>query len=266
MEYFCFEGDELWTKSDEALIELGKREIRLLGLIDPDDVVDGAVVRMPKAYPVYDETYAQALSELRTFFDGIENLQLVGRNGMHKYNNQDHSMLTAMLAVENIMGARFDLWSVNVDESYHEELSSEEYQQIKDLAALQQTQPMVPSAVSENRSLDEAVIQAFARLDKPALAGATGVVCSFYVMLGTLFLILREGETIGPHAALLGQYFFGYSVTLVGVLVGGLYGFFWGFLIGWLIAYLRNAFLAFYLFYIRRRADADAFRNFLSRI
>lgn len=266
LEYFCFEGDELWIQPDEALIELGKREMRSLDLINPDDVVDGAVVRMPKAYPVYDDTYAQALSELRVFIDGIENLQLVGRNGMHKYNNQDHSMLTAMLAVENIMGARFDLWSVNVDESYHEELSTEEDMRIKDFAALKQTQPLVPTAVPENRFLDDVLIQAFARTDKLALAGAIGIVCALYVMLGTFFLVFKGGETIGPHAALLGQYFSGYSVTHTGALVGGLYGFIWGFLLGWLIAYLRNAFLGFYLFYIKRRAEAHALRNFLNYI
>lgn len=175
-------------------------------------------------------------------------------------------MLTAMLAVENIMGARFDLWSVNVDESYHEELTSEEDMRIKDFAALNQTQPLVPNAVPETRLLEDALLRAFARLDKLALAGATGIVCALYVMLGTLFLVFMGGETVGPHAALLGQYFFGYSVTHTGALIGGLYGLFWGFLLGWLIAYFRNALLGFYLFYIKRRADADAFRNFLNSI
>src|SRR6185503_8396889 len=99
LEYFCFEGDGLWTMSDADLIELGRKELGILGLANPADVEDGSVVRMPKAYPVYDGTYAEALRVVREFLAEVPNLQLVGRNGMHKYNNQDHSMLTAMLAV-----------------------------------------------------------------------------------------------------------------------------------------------------------------------
>ncbi len=105
LEYFCFEGDSLWTMSDEDLIKLGTKELGMLELVDPNDVEDGAVVRMPKAYPVYDSKYADALIIIRKFLDGLNNLHLVGRNGMHKYNNQDHSMLTAILTVKNIMGA-----------------------------------------------------------------------------------------------------------------------------------------------------------------
>jgi len=115
LEYFCFEGDELWNMPDEKLIELGKREIEMLDLIRASDIEDGCVVRMPKAYPVYDSKYMENLKIIRHFLSRIDNLQLVGRNGMHRYNNQDHSMLTAMLAVENIYGARHDLWGVNVE-------------------------------------------------------------------------------------------------------------------------------------------------------
>jgi protoporphyrinogen oxidase len=109
LEYFCFEGDGLWTLSDDGLIELAKRELEMLGLARRADIEDGAVVRMPKVYPVYDAGYAKALETIRDFLDGIANLQLVGRNGMHKYNNRDHSILTAMLAVKNILVARHDL-------------------------------------------------------------------------------------------------------------------------------------------------------------
>ncbi|MBV8819256.1 MAG: NAD(P)/FAD-dependent oxidoreductase, partial [Acidobacteriaceae bacterium] len=104
LEYFCFEGDGLWTSSDADLIELAKRELEHLGLAQQIDVVDGAVVRMPKAYPVYDSCYQQGLAAVREFLAMVPNLQLVGRNGMHRYNNQDHSMLTAMLAARNILG------------------------------------------------------------------------------------------------------------------------------------------------------------------
>ena len=122
LEYFCFEGDGLWTMPDGELIELGKQELRKLGLARPDDVVDGTVVRMPKAYPVYDAGYSAHLDVVRGFLATITNLQVVGRNGMHRYNNQDHSMLTAMLAVKNILGANHDLWAVNDDKEYHEEV------------------------------------------------------------------------------------------------------------------------------------------------
>jgi protoporphyrinogen oxidase len=115
LEYFCFEGDNLWEMSDQDLVDLGKKELMALGFIEGSDVENGAVVRMPKAYPVYDSEYKAALRTVREFVSGIENLQLVGRNGMHRYNNQDHSMLTAMLAAENILGANHDVWDVNTD-------------------------------------------------------------------------------------------------------------------------------------------------------
>ena len=121
LEYFCYEGDELWNMPDRDLIELGKKEIGKLQLLKSTDVEDGSVVRMPKAYPSYDSKYREMLDIICSFLSGINNLQLVGRNGMHRYNNQDHSMLTAMLAVENIEGARHDLWKVNEEQEYHEE-------------------------------------------------------------------------------------------------------------------------------------------------
>mgnify|MGYP002780482558 CR=1 FL=1 len=121
MEYFCFEGDALWSASDAELIALAGRELAELGLAHGARVLDGAVVRMPKAYPIYDAAYRGHLQVIRSFLDPLTNLHTVGRNGMHKYNNQDHSMLTAMLAVENMLGAAHDLWAVNTDFEYHEE-------------------------------------------------------------------------------------------------------------------------------------------------
>jgi protoporphyrinogen oxidase len=145
LEYFCFEGDRLWTMSDAELIELGKREIEKVCLVKSSEVEDGVVVRVPKAYPVYDHTYKDALARIRNFLSGLENLQLVGRNGMHKYNNQDHSMLTAMLAVKNILGANYDLWAVNTEEEHLETFGGEtEAQQHRLLAS---TQPFVPERV-----------------------------------------------------------------------------------------------------------------------
>jgi protoporphyrinogen oxidase len=144
LEYFCFEGDGLWTMSDEDLIALGTKELAALGLVDPNDVEDGAVVRMPKAYPVYDGVYVEAVNTIRDYLMGMPNLYLVGRNGMHKYNNQDHSMLTAMLSVKNILGARYDVWGVNVDNEYHEEITEQEE---KELSLLGSTQPLIPKRI-----------------------------------------------------------------------------------------------------------------------
>ena len=144
LEYFCFEGDGLWTMGDHDLIELAKKELDLLGLVSPSDIEDGSVVRMPKAYPVYGATYADALIVVRQFLERVPNLQLVGRNGMHKYNNQDHSMLTAMLAVKNILGANYDLWQVNAEQEYHEEVTDRDKTNADEFAMLTATQPRVP--------------------------------------------------------------------------------------------------------------------------
>jgi protoporphyrinogen oxidase len=121
LEYFCFEGDGLWTSPDADLIALAAKELEALGLAPAAEVVDGAVIRMPKAYPIYDSQYRACLDRVREWIDPIPNLHTVGRNGMHKYNNQDHSMLTAMMAVWNMQGAAHDIWSVNTDFEYHEE-------------------------------------------------------------------------------------------------------------------------------------------------
>jgi len=121
MEYFVFEGDDLWTSSDDELVALGTKELAAIGLVDASDIEAGYVVRMPKAYPVYDDGYRENVDVLRRWFEAnAPNVHPVGRNGMHKYNNQDHSMYTAMLTVENIHGAHHDIWSVNVEEEYHE--------------------------------------------------------------------------------------------------------------------------------------------------
>jgi protoporphyrinogen oxidase len=148
LEYFCFEGDGLWTTPDADLVELGRRELAAIGLIDPSTVIDGAVVRMPKAYPVYDEGYESALKVVREYLDGFGNLQVAGRNGMHKYNNQDHSMVTAMLAAQNVLGARHDVWAVNAEDEYHEEVDLGGGTASDEVRMLQQTQPDVPSVVN----------------------------------------------------------------------------------------------------------------------
>ncbi|HLF26098.1 MAG TPA: NAD(P)/FAD-dependent oxidoreductase [Anaerolineae bacterium] len=122
LEYFCTVGDELWQKSDAELIRLGAAELEHIQLVKAEEVEDGVVIRQPQAYPVYTGEYQAYLERIRRFLEAIPNLQTVGRNGLHMYNNQDHSMLTAMLAVRNLLGERHDVWSVNVERSYHEEV------------------------------------------------------------------------------------------------------------------------------------------------
>ena len=124
MEYFCQEHDGLWSMSDEDLRELAATELEELGLATKASVVDAAIIRQPKAYPVYNEYYKDALDVLEEWIDGLENFQTVGRNGLHRYNNQDHSMLTAIYAARNMYGANYDLWNVNVERSYHEEFET----------------------------------------------------------------------------------------------------------------------------------------------
>jgi protoporphyrinogen oxidase len=127
MEYFCFEGDGLWDSSDAELISLASRELAQIGLAESGDVLDGCVVRQRKAYPVYDDRYAQNVAVIRQEIEQhYPGLHLVGRNGMHKYNNQDHAMMTAMLTVENIVAGErlYDIWQVNQDAEYHEQASA----------------------------------------------------------------------------------------------------------------------------------------------
>ena len=133
LEYFCFEGDGLWSMADDDLVELAKREMQALGLVDPAQVIGGAVVRQEKAYPVYDETYAANVAAMRTDLEArFPTLHMVGRNGMHRYNNQDHAMMTAMLTVENIKAESriYDIWCVNEDAEYHEAGDEGEQQQL----------------------------------------------------------------------------------------------------------------------------------------
>jgi protoporphyrinogen oxidase len=124
LEYFCFEGDGLWTMSDPELIELAKKELGQLGMCNASEVFDGVVVRQQKAYPVYDDSYQANVAVVRDYLtSSLANLHLAGRNGMHKYNNQDHSMMTALLVARNIAtGSRQDPWKVNADAVYHEDI------------------------------------------------------------------------------------------------------------------------------------------------
>jgi protoporphyrinogen oxidase len=137
VEYFANEGDSLWTRNDEQLKKLAVEELVRIGIIEESALLDSVVLRMPKAYPAYFGTYSR-FGEIRTFLDSFENLFLTGRNGMHRYNNQDHSMLTAMVAVDNIIAGCADkanIWELNTEMEYHEERSSTEKEQAAATAA-----------------------------------------------------------------------------------------------------------------------------------
>jgi protoporphyrinogen oxidase len=141
LEYFCFAGDELWTMEDDDLVALATRELDQLGLAPAAKVERGYPVRVPKAYPMYDADYAERVAQIRAFLEGFSNLQQVGRNGLHRYNNSDHSMLTAMRAVENLVeGKSHDIWAVNAESVYHEEDVEDEqpYREAPDTPAMAQ--------------------------------------------------------------------------------------------------------------------------------
>ncbi len=123
LEYFCNKGDDLWSKSDSQFLDFAIDEAGKIGIVTRQDVIDGVVLRMEKTYPAYFGSYDR-FNEIREFTDSYQNLFLIGRNGMHRYNNMDHSMLTAMAAVDNIINnttSKDNLWAVNAEEDYHEE-------------------------------------------------------------------------------------------------------------------------------------------------
>ncbi|HEX2681159.1 MAG TPA: FAD-dependent oxidoreductase, partial [Candidatus Dormibacteraeota bacterium] len=145
LEYFCFEGDGLWTMRDDELVELAKKELAQLGMCSSDEVFDGVVVRQQKAYPVYDDSYQARVAVVRDYLEtALPNLHLAGRNGMHKYNNQDHSMMTALLVARKIAaGSALDPWKVNADAVYHEDIRADE----KDATGRQVPERLTPAKV-----------------------------------------------------------------------------------------------------------------------
>jgi len=245
MEYFCNEGDRIWTMSDEELIDLAAGELSEVGLAKTHDVIDGVVVRQPKAYPIYDDEYEGQMTVIRNSLKTIENLQTIGRNGMHRYNNMDHSMQTGILAVENIMGAEHNLWEVNEEERYLEE----------------DKQAKVGRVVSE-----KVLARAFARMDKLAFATAVGSVSGLLLFLATMWLVIKGGHAVGRNLQLLSQYFAGYTVTVKGAFIAFTYSFVWGFLFGWLLAYLRNLFLALYIYGVKRKAELLSLKDFFDHL
>jgi len=255
LEYFVSEHDDMWSWSDEKLIELGIKECTQLGFIEPGEVQDGTVVRMKKAYPVYDQARTGNVAILQQFLDGLENLQAIGRNGQHRYNNQDHSMLTGLYAARNIVGEQHDLWAVNVDSEYHEEVTPDRKRTVFAGAA---TEPR-----EEDLDLANVLRAAFARLDPVALGLAVGIVCGFGLFLATAVLLLKGGDIVGPRLALLGHYLIGYRVTWAGALVGLVEATIFGYVIGCVCAWLHNTLINGYIFLIRRVAEAKERRDIL---
>jgi protoporphyrinogen oxidase len=233
LEYFVQENDEVWSMDDADLIALGRREIAALNLASADDVIDGTVVRMPKAYPVYDGKYQESLRVIREWLSGIENLQLIGRNGQHRYNNQDHSMVTAVYASQNIMGENRNIWDVNVEDDYHEE-----HREVSS-AASSGGDRLVPGRVARP-SLDEALGEVFAKYDAFALGSAIGSVAGGLLFLATAMLLIKGGDTVGPNLSLLGNYLLGYQVSWGGAFLGLFEAGLGGFAFGWVLASMIN--------------------------
>jgi protoporphyrinogen oxidase len=244
LEYFCAEGDELWRMSDRDLIELGKREIEQIGLAAGVDVEDGCVFRVPKAYPIYDAEYRDALATVRDYVASLENLQTIGRNGLHRYDNQDHAMLTGKLAARNVaLGERNDVWAINTDQEYLEEVGDE-----ADPKALE-------------AAVDDALIRVFARLDRMAFGLALGSVCGLAFAIVTVAAASSGRAELIAFLNLLGQYFPGYRVGPAGGMLGLLYGFASGFAGGWLAAFGRNVAMAVYLAVVHRRVETMLLRR-----
>jgi protoporphyrinogen oxidase len=256
LEYFMWDHDAEWGWPHERLIDTGIHECAQIGLIEPREVDDGTVVRMTKAYPVYDRTYQQSLAMVRRYLGQLTNLQLIGRNGQHRYNNQDHSMLAGVYAARNLAGGNYDVWSVNTEQEYQEEVAR------ASAARLVPGRAAVEPAVSP-----EQVIQAaFARMDPVALGTAFGTVGGLGLFCATAFLLLKGGVLVGKNLALLGQYFVGFSPTWTGAFVGLVQVALAGFALGYVAASLRNWGLAAYAVWLRRRAAAEARRDLLDRV
>lgn len=178
-------------------------------------------------------------------------------------------MLTAMLAVRNIFGSSYDLWEVNTDKEYHEDISQAEKSYADELSTLGATQPSHPSLATirtkELASLD-LVIKAFAKMDKLAFAVAVGTAGGLAIFLATFWLILTGVDPTDPNFNLLGQYFIGYTVSVRGAFIGLGYCFMWGFIFGWSYAYLRNLCISVYLNWVKRQAESRSFKDFLDHI
>jgi hypothetical protein len=245
LEYFCNQGDELWNMADEDLIELGSREIETINLGKYEDVIDGAVFRVENTYPIYDSDYKEYLGVVREYMDSLENFQTIGRNGLHRYNNQDHAMLTGMLAVRNMLnGETNDLWVVNAEQEYLEEAKVAEMEHVESV-------------------VERVLAQAFMKMDTGAFGIAAGLAAGLALFFTTLIVSLFGLNEVAVRLWLLTNYFPGYGVSFGGSILGLIYGFLTGFLMGWWFAFLRNAVVLLQLSMIHRRAQLQLMRKIL---
>ncbi len=260
LEYFLWEKDDEWEWPDERLIELGIKESAKLELVEPSEVEDGTVVRMKKAYPVYDQTYQDHLAVIQRYLATIENLQTIGRNGQHRYNNQDHSMLTGVYAARNIVGESYDIWGVNVEKEYHEEGELETKTGGDRLVPSR----MVPS--EEDESNDELIRAAFAKLDPVAMGSAVGLVGGIGLFLATSALMIAGGPNVGANLKLLGNYLPGFDASWIGAIIGGVEIGILGFVMGSVGAGLRNWSMSAYTSFVKRRAEEKLSRDILDKV
>lgn len=258
LEYFLWQKDEEWKWSNDRLIDLGIKECAQIGLVQPDEVEDGTVVRMKKAYPVYDQDYQARIDLIRNYLETIPNLQTVGRNGLHRYNNQDHSMLTGVYAARNIVGEKNDVWAVNTEQDYHEEVREAETNRVKTMGDRAVPMPIQPVVAETDALADQLIQKAFAKLDPVALGVAIGTVTGAGLLLATIVLLLKGGTFIGPRLGLLRNFLIGYEVTWLGALVGLIEGSLGGFALGYAGASFRNWGMRAYAYMLKRRAEAQA--------
>ena len=252
LEYFLWDKDDEWSWPDQQLIDLGIQECSRLGLIDPSEVVDGTVVRMEKAYPVYDQEYQRNVQLLQEYLSTIENLQTIGRNGLHRYNNQDHSMLTGLYAARNIMGEQWDVWSVNTEKEYHEE---GRVAQLNPGDRLVPERVTIPVATELEEAVDRAIDKAFAHLDPVAMGAAVGTVTAGGILVATLGAIVHEHPALTDMLMTLNNVLPGYQVSWVGAGLGTLESGIVGLGLGALAAWLRNQGLRLYASLQRWQSD-----------
>jgi hypothetical protein len=216
---------------------------------------------MEKAYPVYDESYQARVNTVRRYLETFSNFQTIGRNGLHRYNNQDHSMLTGVYAARNITGERHDVWSVNTEKEYLEEGGC---------AKLSQGDRFVPVMVAvgeKGRDIEDGLIEeVFARLDPLALGVAVGWVNGLALLLATAILLLKGGEHVGQTLSLLGNYLPGFEVTWAGAAIGCAEVGLTGFALGYVGACLRNWAIQAYALFVLWRGQSDARRDLLEKL
>ena len=262
LEYFLWDRDPEWSWPQEQLIELGIQDCARIGLIEPSEVIDGTIVRMPKAYPVYDQQYHSSIATLQAYVESFENLQTIGRNGLHRYNNQDHSMLTGVYAARNIMGEAYDVWSVNTEQEYHEEGRTTAPATGDRLTPMR----VDPAWAALDMTSDELIDVAFAKLDPLALGIAVGFTSGASLFSATILPLLQRGPGSWSPLSLLGHYLFGFELSWAGAVAGFCQAGVWGFALGCLGASLRNWGMTAYAAWLRRQAMAETQRRLLDNV